>query len=85
MSPSRRLSSLAPISLSMAKRSLLDWVTRSAKAVTAYFGRFPVANARMYIAIPQNRRVLNGVSYGAGGAHCRISVGQHATSGRSVE
>jgi len=59
--------------------ALLDWVRRSANAVTSYFGRFPVANARVYIAVPQNGRVSNGVSYGEGGAHCRISVGRHTT------
>jgi hypothetical protein len=63
----------------LGRTALLDWVTRSAKAVTAYFGRFPVANARVYIAVSQNGRVSNGVSYGEGGAHCRISVGGHAT------
>jgi hypothetical protein len=47
--------------------------------VTAYFGRFPVANARVYIAVSQHGRVSNGVSYGEGGAHCRISVGGHTT------
>jgi hypothetical protein len=83
MSASSRLSSLAPISLSMA--GPLDRVTGSANAVTAYFGRFPVASARVYIAISQNRRVLNGVSYGARRSPCRTSVGQHATFGRSVE
>jgi hypothetical protein len=47
--------------------------------VTAYFGRFPVAHARVYVAVSQNGRVSNGVSYGDGGAHCRISVGRHTT------
>src|SRR5579871_1036408 len=59
--------------------ALLDWVRRYANAVTAYFGRFPVANARVYIAVQQNGRVSNGASYGEGGAHCRISVGQATT------
>ncbi len=63
----------------LGRAALLDWVTRSANAVTAYFGRFPVAHARVYIAVSQNGRVSNGVSYGGGGAHCRISVGRRAT------
>ncbi len=61
------------------RTALLDWVTRCANAVTAYFGRFPVAHARVYISVSENGRVSNGVSYGDGGAHCRISVGRHAT------
>jgi hypothetical protein len=63
----------------LGREALLNWVRRSANAVTAYFGRFPVANARVYIAVSQTGRVSNGVSYGEGGAHCRISVGQHTT------
>jgi len=28
----------------LGRTALLDWVTRSAKVVTSYFGRFPVSN-----------------------------------------
>ena len=63
----------------LGRTALLDWVTRSAKAVTAYFGRFPVARARVHIIVSQHGRVSHGVSFGYSGAHCRISVGQHAT------
>jgi len=59
--------------------ALLDWITRSAKAVTAYFGRFPVPHARVRIMVSDHGRVSNGMSFGDGGAHCRISVGRHAT------
>jgi hypothetical protein len=52
---------------------------RSANAVTAYFGHFPVAHARVYIIVSQHGRVSNGISFGNGGAHCRISVGRQAT------
>jgi hypothetical protein len=63
----------------LGRTPLLDWVARSAKAVTAYFGRFPVAHARVRITVSQFGRISNGVSFGDGGAHCRISVGRHAT------
>ena len=59
--------------------ALMDWITRSAKAVTAYFGRFPVPHARVRIMVSDHGRVSNGMSFGDGGAHCRISVGRHAT------
>src|SRR5260370_41753601 len=62
----------------LGRTPLLDWVARSAKAVTAYFGRFPVAHARVRITVSQFGRISNGVSFGDGGAHCRVSVGQHA-------
>ena len=63
----------------LGRTVLLDWVARSANAVTAYFGRFPVAHARVRITVSQYGRISNGVSFGDGGAHCRISVGRHAT------
>src|SRR5258708_1875036 len=56
----------------LGKEVLLDWVTRSAKAVTAYFGQFPVAHARVRIAVSDQGRVSNGMSFGEGGAHCRV-------------
>ena len=63
----------------LGRTARLNWVTRCANAVMAYFGRFPVANARVYISVSGDGRVSNGVSYGEGGAHCRIAVGRHAT------
>jgi hypothetical protein len=35
----------------LRRTALLDWVARSANAVTAYFGRFPVPRARLYIGL----------------------------------
>jgi hypothetical protein len=55
---------------------LLDWVVRSAGAMTAYFGRFTVARARMDIIISVHGRISNGVSFGDAGARCKISVGR---------
>jgi hypothetical protein len=63
----------------LSRTALLDWVMRSAKAVTAYFGRFPVTRARIHITASQFDRVSNGVSFGDGGPRCRISVGRHST------
>jgi hypothetical protein len=63
----------------LGKTDLLDWVTRSARAVTGYFGRFPVAHARVRITVSDRGRVSNGRSFGEGGAHCQVAVGRHAT------
>ncbi len=61
--------------------ALLDWVKEAARAVTAYFGAFPVANARISILRSERAQgVSNGRSFGEHGAVCRIAVGQHATS-----
>jgi len=63
----------------LGRTALLDWVMRSANAVTAYFGGFPVTRARVRITASQFDRVSNGVSFGDGGPRCRISVGRHST------
>jgi len=59
--------------------ALLDWVRRSARAVMAYFGRFPVERTRLYITVTERGRVSHGVTYGEDGAHITISVGRNAT------
>jgi hypothetical protein len=45
----------------------------------AYFGRFPVERARLYITMTERRRVSHGVTYGEDGAHITISGGRNAT------
>jgi hypothetical protein len=61
------------------RATLFDWVMQSARATTAYFGRFPVTHARVRLLQSPGARVSNGVSFGEAGARCRITVGQHVT------
>jgi hypothetical protein len=63
----------------LGQAALLDWVMQSARAATAYFGRFPVAHARVRLLLSKGGRVSNGVSFGEPGARCRVTVGQHVT------
>ena len=63
----------------LGQAALLDWVMQSARATTAYFGRFPVTHARVRLVQSAGARVSNGVSFGEPGARCRITVGQHVT------
>lgn len=63
----------------LGNAALLDWVRRSSRAVMAYFGRFPVAQARLYITLTGRGRVSHGVTYGDDGAHITISVGRGTT------
>jgi hypothetical protein len=63
----------------VGRAALLDWVTVSARAVSAYYGRFPVARARVRILGSQSGRISGGTSFGAGGAHCRIVIGEQVT------
>lgn len=66
----------------LPRQALLDWITLGARAVTGYFGRFPVPHARLQIVMAasgRRRDRVNGVTYGEGGAHSRITVDQHIT------
>ena len=65
----------------LPREAIFNWVDMAARSVTAYYGKFPVP--RGDVQIFQSRRgrgVGGGRSFGEGGAHCRISVGQHATA-----
>ena len=63
----------------LPQAALLDWVNRAARAVSAYYGRFPVPRARIRIYAEGRRGVSQGTSYGDDGAWCRISVGSQTT------
>ena len=65
----------------LSRDAMVEWVTLAARSVSAYYGKFPVPKG--LVQIVQGRRgrgVSNGRSFGEGGAHCRISVGQHCTA-----
>lgn len=65
----------------VSTQQLLDWVGIAARAVTSYFERFPVPQARVEITIvPKRRGVLHGTSYGEHGVFTRIAIGQHTTA-----
>ena len=54
---------------------VLDWVKRSAKAVTIYYQKFPVSNVRIHILLFDGRGVRSGFTRGWNGASIRIAVG----------
>jgi hypothetical protein len=60
--------------------AIMDWVNMAARAVAAYYEKFPVANAEVRIGQGRRGSVSNGRSFGEEGAHCRISLGPHATA-----
>jgi hypothetical protein len=64
----------------LPQAALLDWITRSARAVTAYFGGFPVPQVKVEILQGRRSGVSNGRTFGEHGAHCQLSVGQHTAS-----
>jgi len=63
----------------LPRQALLDWISTSARAVSAYFGHFPVTRARLEVQMGGRRGVSGGVTYGNGEASTRIRVAQHTT------
>ncbi|MGO4879274.1 MAG: hypothetical protein ACLP59_00455 [Bryobacteraceae bacterium] len=59
--------------------ALLDWVRLAARAVTAYYGQFPVPHARIRIFAGHGGGISHGTSFGDDGAWCRITVGRGTT------
>jgi hypothetical protein len=66
----------------LPRQAMLDWVAAGARAVTWYFGRFPVPHAKLEIVMAEGRRggPISGVTYGEGGAHSRVTVAQQVTA-----
>jgi hypothetical protein len=65
--------------------TILEWVRTSARAVTTYYGRFPVASLALRI-MPAvgDRGAIHGTTYGGkDGALTRISIG-HLTTGADL-
>ena len=67
--------------LDVSRTQLMAWISTAASAVTAYFGRFPVARYRIVIQpVPGAAGVLSGTTWASGGARSRIVVGEHTTA-----
>ena len=64
----------------LPRTALLGWVSQAARAVSAYYGRYPVPHARVRIHAGNGRGISHGVSYGDDGAWCRITVGSPTTA-----
>lgn len=69
----------APGHLALPKPTIVEWVTRSAKAITTYYGHFPVKSARVLIVPMNGTRVQGGTTWGYRGGAIRINLGSAAT------
>jgi hypothetical protein len=71
---------VAPGGLGVTRADVDEWVRRSAAAVGAYYGRFPLRRA-LVIVLPSNRgRVGFGTTLGNGGGAIMIWLGRGATT-----
>jgi hypothetical protein len=67
----------APGDLDLPATKLIARVSAAAKAVTDYYGRFPVRRAQFLIVPVENRKgVLSGTSWGTRPTSTRIYLGQ---------
>jgi len=67
----------APGRLDLPRRELVAWVSDAARAVTCYYGRFPVPAARINIVPAEGRSgVFNGTSWGMHPAFTRVHLGE---------
>src|SRR5579862_4874038 len=70
----------APGNLDLSDTQVHAWIQNAADAVVAYFGRFPVARARILVRPVGGRKgVFNGTTWGnrrSADAFTRISIGE---------
>jgi len=70
---------IAPGEMMLPKEKLLDWVRMSARAVTTYYGRFPVGSLRLLLVPVDGGRIRGGTTWGYRGAAIRIPLGRDST------
>ena len=69
----------APGELALPRATVLAWIAHSAKAVTTYYGHFPVASARILIVPVDGRGVRGGTTWAYRGAAIRIVLGRDSS------
>jgi hypothetical protein len=69
----------APGALALPKEKILDWVRTSARAVSTYYGRFPVTALKLLIVPVDGPRVRGGTTWGYHGAAIRVLLGRDSS------
>jgi hypothetical protein len=69
----------APGDIALPKDRILDFVRTSAKAVSTYYGRFPVSSVKLLIVPVDGPRVRGGTTWGYRGAAIRLMLGRDAS------
>src|ERR1700752_1664722 len=62
----------APGDFTLPNEKFLNWIRMSARAVTAYYGRFPVNSLRLLLVPVDGSRIRGGTTWGYRGAAIRI-------------
>jgi hypothetical protein len=71
----------APGAIALPKEKILDWVRTSARAVSTYYGRFPVTALKLLIVPVDGPRVRGGTTWGYRGAAIRVLLGRDSDEG----
>jgi len=69
----------APGDITLPSEKVLDWIKTSARAVSTYYGRFPVNSLRLLLVPVDGSRVRGGTTWGYRGAAIRIPLGRDST------
>jgi hypothetical protein len=68
----------APGETALPREKILDWVRASARAVSTYYGHFPVHSLRLLLVPVDGPRVRGGTTWGYRGAAIRVLLGRDA-------
>jgi hypothetical protein len=69
----------APGELALPREKILNWVRKSAKAVSVYYGRFPVRSLRLLLVPVDGSGVRGGTTWGYRGAAVRVLIGRDSS------
>ena len=69
----------APGDIALPREKVLDWIRASAKAVSTYYGRFPVSSLRLLMVPVDGPRVRGGTTWAYRGAAIRVLLGKQAS------
>jgi hypothetical protein len=69
----------APGDIALPRETLLNWIRMSAKAVSIYYGRFPVSSLKLLLVPVEGGRIQGGTTWGYRGAAIRIPLGRDST------
>jgi hypothetical protein len=69
----------APGDIALPRDKVLDWIRTSAKAVSTYYGRFPVNSLRLLLVPVDGPRVRGGTTWGYRGAAIRVLIGRDSS------
>jgi len=69
----------APGDIALPREKVLDWIRMSARAVSTYYGRFPVSSLRLLLVPVDGARIRGGTTWGYRGAAIRIPLGRDST------